>query len=177
MEGALSNLRVAQTFISPIKVSWNITCVTPTLLLKDDWPGCSWCQWMVIALVLRDTSSGSWTLSTCVCATQWKYTCLLVSAGTDIVYKLPFAMFFLIPLTLPLQLQGIWTLGGYLEAAAYPGPAHISWFSNLPASQMHPSSLSLSFVLFLFPTGILPRPKTHSSLHYCHASILLGSRS
>lgn len=141
--------------------------------LLSCWPCCSWCQWMITTSVLRDTSSGSWTLSTRVCATQWRHMCLLVSAGTDTVHQLPSGMFFLVPLTLPLQPQEAGPQKPTWEHL--PTPALLS--SHDSHLQMHPVSFLLSFVLSLCPTGVWPTPKTHSSLHYCHVSTLLGSRN
>ena len=55
---------------------------------------------------------------------------------------------------------GSWTSEGYLEATAYSSPTLILWFSHLPASQMHPVSLSLSSALSLFHTGVWLSPRS-----------------
>ena len=67
---------------------------------------------------------------------------------------LAFGVFFLIPLILPLQPQLARPPEGYLEIVVYSSLALSSRFTSLPACQMHPDSLSLALVLFLFPTGI-----------------------
>lgn len=110
----------------------------------------------------RNTSSGSWTLSTCVCAAWWKYMGLLVSAEADTVPKLSFGVFFRIPLTCPSgprQLLFRAPPGGGCRSQPCDSPASLPL--QCLQSPFHPG-------LFLFPTDIQPRPETHSSLHCCH---------
>lgn len=143
--------------------------------MMDDCLSCSWYQWN--NPVFRNTSPGSWTLSTPVCATGWKHVCLLVSAGTQRCSQMN--LWYILPNFPHLSSPALasQTPEGYLEVVVYASPALSSWFTSLPTSQMHPVSLSWAFVLFLFPTGVWPGSKTHLSLHYHHVSTLLSSMS
>lgn len=146
---------------SLLKESWNVLRVIPAILLKDGW--------LLQLFMVPVLEAGRWVP---ICATGWKHVCLLVSAGTQCCSQMN--LWYVLPTFSLLSSPALAsrTPEGYLEVVVYASPALSSWLTSLPASQLHPVSLSWAFVFFLFPTGVWPRSKTHFSLHYYHVSTL-----